>query len=69
MPDAAGGTSALSLTEWRSLVADFHAAFTDVTMEVLLQVADGDYVCSRWRMTAKHTGNFRDLEATNKTTT
>jgi predicted ester cyclase len=51
------------------LVADFHKAFSSVKMEVLLQVAEGSYVCSRWRMTAKHTGTFRELAATGKTTT
>ena len=38
-------------------------------MEVLLQIAEGDYVCSRWRMTAKHTGKFEDLEPTGRTST
>jgi predicted ester cyclase len=69
MPDAAGGTSAKSLAEWKALVADFHQGFSDVKMEVLEQVAEGNYVCSRWRMTAKHTGKFGKLAATGKTTT
>lgn len=68
MPDAAAGVSTKSLAEWRSLIADFHTGFSDVKMEVLLQVAEGDYVCSRWRMTAKHTGTFNELAATGKTT-
>ncbi len=68
-PDAAGGTSSKSLEEWQALVADFHKGFSDVKMEVLLQVAEGDYVCSRWRMTARHTGEFRNLAATGKITT
>jgi predicted ester cyclase len=69
VPDAAGGTSTKSREEWKALVADFHRGFFDVTIEVLLQVAEGDYVCSRWRMTAKHTGKFEDLAATGKTST
>jgi predicted ester cyclase len=69
MPDAAGSTSTKSLEEWKALVADFHNGFSDVRMEVLLQVAEGDYVCSRWRLTAKHTGPFKDLAATGKATT
>jgi predicted ester cyclase len=69
MPDAASGTSTKSLAEWKALVADFHKGFSDVQMHVLLQVAEGDYVCSRWRLTATHTGTFRDLAATGKTTT
>lgn len=69
MPDAAGGTSTKPLDEWRELVSDFHKGFSGVNMEVLLQVAEGDYVCSRWRMTAKHTGTFKGLAGTGKTTT
>lgn len=69
MPDAEGGTSAKSLAEWKELVADFHKGFSDVKMEVMQQVAEGDYVCSRWRMTAKHTGSFAGAPATGKTTT
>ena len=69
MPDAAGGVSAKSLDEWKALVADFHQGFSDVKMEVLLQVAEEDYVSSRWRMTAKHTGTFGDLVSTGKMST
>ena len=69
LPDAAGGTSNKSLDEWKGLVADFHKGFSNVKMEILLQVAEGRYVCSRWRMTARHTGKFGDLAPTGKTTT
>ena len=69
LPDAAGGTATRSREEWKALLADFHAGFSNVKMEVLLQVAEGDYVCSRWRQTAKHTGKFEGLAATGKTTT
>jgi len=69
MPYVAGGTSDLSLEEWKALVADFHNGFSNVKMEVLLQVAEGNYVCSRWRLTAQHTGKFEELVATGKTST
>jgi len=69
LPDATGGTSNKSVEEWKALVTDFHKGFSDVKMEILLQVAEGKYVCSRWRMTARHTGEFRDLAPTGKTTT
>jgi predicted ester cyclase len=69
MPDAAESTSAKSLDEWKALVANFHKGFSNVKMEVLMQVAEGDYVCSRWRMTAKHTGSFAGYAPTGKTTT
>lgn len=68
-PDAKEGVSDLSLEDWKGLVSDFHKGFTEVKMEVLHQVAEGDYVCSRWRMTAKNTGPFLCYEATGKTTT
>ena len=46
MADTTGGTSTMSLEEWKALVADFHKGFSNVNMEVLLQVAEGNYVCS-----------------------
>ncbi|QFT55167.1 ester cyclase [Microbulbifer sp. THAF38] len=67
MPDASGGTSTDTLEEWQDLVKEFHNSFSDVKMEILLQVAEGDYVCTRWRITATHTGKFMQYEATNKT--
>ncbi|TWT32522.1 SnoaL-like polyketide cyclase [Posidoniimonas corsicana] len=68
MPDAGGGASAKSLAEWKTLVTEFHNGFSDVRMEVLQQVEEGDYVCSRWKMTANHTGPFAGYEPTGKTT-
>ncbi|MEW4531518.1 ester cyclase [Maioricimonas sp. JC845] len=69
VPDARGGTSDNSLAQWKELVAGFHEGFSDAKMEVLLQVAEGDYVCSRWRMTARHTGAFENRPPTGRTAT
>jgi len=69
LPDAACGTSAKCLEEWKALVAGFHNGFSNVKMEVLLQVAEGNYVCARWRMRGKHTGRFMGYAPTGKTTT
>jgi len=69
MPDAKEAQSVKSLDEWKTLVANFHKGFSDVKMEILQQVAEGDLVCSRWRMTAKHTGEFAGHAPTGKTTT
>ncbi len=69
MPDAAGGTSSKSLNDWKTLVDNFHQGFSDVKMEVLQQVEEDNIVCSRWRMTGKHTGAFENLKATGKSTT
>jgi len=69
LPDAAEGRSTKTLDEWKALVANFHKGFSDVKMEVLQQVAEGNYVCSRWQMTAKHTGDFAGLAPTGKSST
>jgi predicted ester cyclase len=69
MPDAEAGTSTKSLDDWKTLVAEFHRGFSDVKMEILQQVAEGDYVMSRWKMTGKHTGKFEKYEPTGKTST
>ncbi|WP_444894108.1 ester cyclase [Microbulbifer sp. TRSA001] len=67
MPYAGGNTSALSVKEWQELVTDFHKGFSTTKLEILLQIAEGDYVCTRWRITATHTGKFLQYEATGKT--
>lgn len=69
MPDAFGGTSTKSLADYKALMAEFREGFSNVNMELLQQVAEGDYVCSRWRMTAEHTGKFGQYEATGRSTT
>ena len=54
------------LQTWKDLVAGFHTAFSDSQVEVLMQIAEGDRVATRWRITATHTGPYMDLaEATN----
>ncbi|MEM9656894.1 MAG: ester cyclase [Planctomycetota bacterium] len=67
-PDAAAGVSAKSLDEWKTLVSDFHSGFSDVKLELLQQIAEGDLVSSRWKMTAAHTGDFAGQPSTGKTT-
>jgi predicted ester cyclase len=69
MPDAAESRSTKSLEEWKELAANFHKGFSDAKMEILMQVAEGDYVCTRWRITAKHTGEFAGYQPTGKTST
>lgn len=69
LPDAEGGISDKSIEEWKTLVTDFHHSFSDARLELLLQIEEGDYVCTRWQMTAKHTGSFRGIEPTGKETT
>ena len=66
MPDAAESRSTKGFEAWKGLVSNFHKGFSEAKMEILLQVAEGDYVCTRWRMTAKHTGDFAGYQATGK---
>ncbi len=69
LPDPAGGTSTKTRQEWKDLVADIHNSLSDLEVKVLLQVAEGDYVCSHWRATARQTGEFKTFAATGMTTT
>ncbi|MCG8585841.1 MAG: ester cyclase [Pirellulales bacterium] len=69
MPDVEGSVSSKSLEEWKSLVADFKRGFPDSQCEILVQVAEGNYVASRWQLTGTHTGDFRDMKATGKRAT
>jgi predicted ester cyclase len=66
MPDVEGGTSSKSLAEWKSLFTDFVATFSEASVEILLQVAEGDLVATRWRLSGKHTGEFRGLAPSGK---
>lgn len=66
-PDVAGGVSAKPLKVWKQLVGDYHEAFSDSKVEILIQIAEGNHVATRWRFTATHTGPYSGLQATGKT--
>ncbi len=68
-PDVEGGVSTKSLEGWKELVTDFHRSFADASALVLMQIAEGDAVATRWQLTATHVGDFRGLEATGKEVT
>ena len=40
------------------LCIDFRTSFSDTKAEILLQIAEGDLVATRWQLTATHTGDF-----------
>ena len=40
IPDIEGGTKTLDLTAWRGLTGGFHESFSDIKVEILLQVGD-----------------------------
>lgn len=68
-PDIAGGVSARSLKDWKALLAGHHTAFPDCKTRVLMQIAEGDLVSTRWEFTATHKGHYMGLEPNGRTTT
>ncbi len=63
-PDVEGGISARSLGTWKELVSGYHTSFSDSRSRVLMQVANGDLVATRWEIVATHTGDFMGLAPT-----
>lgn len=55
---AVGGARPLSLDDWREVVAENHRAFSDFRVTILMQIAEGDLIATRWQFTAKHTGDY-----------
>ncbi|MEM7024435.1 MAG: ester cyclase [Pseudomonadota bacterium] len=66
-PDVEGGTKTLDLASWQELLRGFHEGFADTEVEILMQVAEGDLVATRWRFVAKQTGTYLGLAPTGKT--
>lgn len=62
-----GGQGPRDLAGFKELVASYHAAFSDSQVKVLTQIAEGDFVATRWEITATNTSDFIDLaKATNQ---
>ena len=68
-PDVEGGVSDKSLEAWKELVSGYHQSFSDSEVLVLMQIAQGDLVATRWQFTATHTGDFMGLAPTAKRVT
>ena len=68
-PDAEGGVSKKSLEAWEGLVSDYHKSFSNSKALILMQIAQGDRVATRWEFTATHTGDFMGLSPTGKQVT
>ena len=66
-PYAAGGTKALSLEAWGNLVREYHGAFSNSTVRVLMQIAEGDLVATQWQITATQTGSYLGHAPSDKT--
>lgn len=50
----------------RQSIAEWLGAFSDLTMEPLVLIAEGDHVAAHVRWTGRHTGTFMGQAATNK---
>lgn len=67
--DVAGGHTGRTLEDWKALVADYHTAFGESRTRVLMQIAEGDRVATRWEFTATQTGPYLDHPPTGRTVT
>lgn len=65
-PDAKGGVKSISLAGWKEVVAENHRAFSDFTVRILMQVAEGDLVATRWQFSATQTGIYLGHPPTGK---
>ena len=65
-PDVEGGVSDKSLEAWKELVTGDHESFSDSKVLLLMQIAEGDLVATRWEFTATHTRQFMGLAPTQK---
>ena len=65
-PDVEGGVSDKSLEAWKELVSGYHKAFSNSKAIVLIQIAEGDQVATRWEFTATHMGDFIGAAPTGK---
>jgi predicted ester cyclase len=57
-PDAKGGVRTVDLAGWKKIVAENRRAFSDFQVRVLMQVAEGDLVATRWQFSATQTGEY-----------
>jgi predicted ester cyclase len=64
--DAKGGVKSLNLDAWKKLVEENHRAFSNFQVQILMQIAEGDLVATRWRFTATQTGVYLDHPPTGK---
>lgn len=57
-PFVEDGSNDLSLERWLALLGDFHTAFPDCEVEILMQIAEGDKVATRFRFHGTNTGPY-----------
>ena len=66
---AAGGVRSLDLTGWKAVVAENHRAFSDFEVRILMQIAEGALVATRWQFSATQTGPYLGHPPTGKRAT
>jgi predicted ester cyclase len=57
-PAAVGGVKNIDLEGWKAVVEDNHRAFSDFQVRILMQIAEGDLVATRWQFSATQTGPY-----------
>ncbi|GAB2505811.1 ester cyclase [Microbulbifer agarilyticus] len=65
-PLATGGTGAIDLATWATVVNTVHGAFSDLKVEILTQIAEGDRVATHWRFYGTNSGEYLGVPATGK---
>jgi steroid delta-isomerase-like uncharacterized protein len=50
----------------KQIARAFRAAFPDLTFEVEIDVAEGDYVAARWTASGTHSGRWGNVDATGR---
>ena len=68
-PDIAGGVSVKNLEVYKELLAKYHSTFSSSRNEVLMQIAEGDWVATRWRFRATQTSEYLGVQPTGKEVT
>lgn len=66
---AVDGVKDLDLDGWRAVVEDNHHAFSDFQVRILIQIAEGDFVATRWQFSATQTGPYLGHPPTGKRAT
>lgn len=65
-PYVEDGSNNLSLERWIKLLDEFHVAFPDCEVEILLQIAEHDKVATRWRLHGTNLGEYLGRPATGR---
>jgi predicted ester cyclase len=65
-PDAKGGVKSVDLEGWKDIVSANHRAFSNFKVQILMQIAENDLVATRWKFSAKHTGEYLGHPPTDK---